>query len=68
MAASAEQGISMSVVFFDAVNLGTTAIGVYLAGCMAADRGRPAKPWMWATALLWLLPLPVLALLPARQP
>ena len=57
----------MPALFLDAVNIGTTAVGVHLAASMAADRGRSTKPWMWATALLWLLPLPVLALLPARQ-
>ena len=59
--------MSMSAVILSAVNIGTTAIGVYLAAAMAEERGRAAKPWMWATALLWLLPLPLLALLPDRQ-
>jgi hypothetical protein len=57
----------MPALAFGIINLVLAVFFVYLAGRMAIERGRAAKPWMWGAAIFWPLAIPILASLPKRR-
>jgi hypothetical protein len=54
----------MPVLAFGILNLVAAVFFVHLAARMAVERGRAAKPWMWAAAFFWPVAIAILACLP----